>query len=122
MDVAVVSNDSPGAKEWQATIVPDGLRVEISPDGKPVKIIGYSKGILQGECKVYHPNGKEAFVQNYINGKLEGDAIGYYQDGKIKEKASYENGKIINEFIHYYENGNKSLLIPYVAGVPHGTS
>src|SRR3989344_8243216 len=120
MDVAVVDEDAPAALEWGSNIVPNGARVEFSPQGELLKISNYKFGKLQGECRYFYPNGKVERVVSYAGGEVVGSIRVFYEDGKIKEEAPNKKGQLAGDVVQYYPNGAKAAVIPHQEGKPHG--
>jgi antitoxin component YwqK of YwqJK toxin-antitoxin module len=122
MDVAVVDEESRGAKEWNSKIVPHGTRVDFNQEGQLVRVAAYQFGLLDGECKTFYGQGKIQNEATYLLGNLNGAAKSYYEDGKLKEEAYYENGLLEGEVIQYHSNGNRAALVPHHEGKVHGVA
>ncbi|MCI0382332.1 MAG: hypothetical protein L0207_04700 [Chlamydiae bacterium] len=121
IDLAIIAEDSPGFREWNSTIVPDGCVVSFFSNGKIEKITRYKEGLLEGEMKLFFPEGEIKMVSHFKNGKPHGSTISYHKDGKKAEEMQYEEDKLVGEFIRYYpETEAKAAAIPYHQGVVHG--
>ena len=120
MDIVVVDEETPAAKEWNSQLVPHGTRVDFSPEGQLVKASGYNYGVLEGECKIFYGDGKLQNEATYSDGKIVGIAKAYYPDGQLKEEAYYENGQLEGEVVQYHPNGNKAAVFPHHEGKVEG--
>ncbi|OGN56669.1 MAG: hypothetical protein A3D96_06005 [Chlamydiae bacterium RIFCSPHIGHO2_12_FULL_44_59] len=120
MDVVLVDEDTAAFGEWNSPIVPHGMRVDFTSDGKLVKTAQFEHGVLHGEVRSYYWNGQLQSEQAYLSGKPCGAAKSYYESGQLKEEAQYDEGLLTGEVVQYYENGNKAAIFPHKAGQVDG--
>src|SRR5579863_7821596 len=122
VDLIVVEEDSPGAKQWKSTIVPHGMSLSYFADGKLENSAFYDRGIPHGEMKVFHPNGQLRGHCFFVQGERHGQALAYFEDGTKSEEIAFEGGKIVGTLIKYYPKGGRAVLVPYENGLPHGNA
>jgi len=122
MDIVIVDEGSPVAKEWGSTIVAHGMRVDFNQEGQLVKAASFERGLFQGEIRFFSPEGKVLLSQFFANGKPQGRAMAFYENGTLKEDATYSNGELDGDLIQYYETGVKALVLPHKNGKANGLS
>ena len=122
MDVIAVSEDHPGALEWKSTIIPHGMRIDLTLDGNLRQAAQYQFGLLEGDLKVFFPDGSIEMSSQYLHGKLNGFSQSFFAKDQVKEEVHYYDGKIDGEYVKYHENGAKAVLFPHEEGKLQGMS
>lgn len=122
MDLIVVEEDSPGAKEWKSTIVPHGMSLSYFSSGQLERAAFYDRGLLHGEMKVFFSDGKLRGQCGFKQGERHGLMVSHFEDGTKAEEMVFEEDKIVGELVKYHPKGSRAALIPYEGGVPHGTA
>ena len=105
MDVALVSSDSPAAKEWKSTVVPNGARLDFTPKGEVTRAATYQLGVITGECRQLYPNSNIQTIEHFVSGKREGKLQIFYEEGPLKEEGMFANGEPVGEFVQYFRDG-----------------
>ena len=88
MDLIVVAEDTPAAKEWKSTIVPHGMCVSFFSNGQIERVAGYDRGVLHGDLKVYYENGKLHGECTFKQGERHGKMASYFEAGPNPKKSS----------------------------------
>lgn len=124
----------------------NGTYREFSYGGRPIKIMEYRNGLLNGLKKLYY-NGKpdkvleESYYKNgkkdgiakwfsedglliaeyqYKNGSFEGIQKNYYEDGSVLSEEMYENNVPIGTYHEYFPDGTNKVVGEYDRGEKHG--
>jgi len=63
------------------------------------------KEVFDGTVKWYYENGKPLQVVNFKNGKLNGKRQIFFENGKLKSESFYKNGNKEGKYKLYYDNG-----------------
>lgn len=99
----------------------DGTWYYYGIDSSKVSEEVYSKGVKNGEEKVYYPKtGKLFQTTKFVNGKKEGWWKQFYADGFLKTDGTHVNDTLSGKVIYYHPNGKKNLEGNYVNGLRHG--
>lgn len=72
---------------------------------KPIMIVNFKNGKLQGKYIGYYSNGLLKYEQNYKEGKLSGYERFYHPNGQLKQTGQFTNGQPTGEFKLYNEDG-----------------
>ncbi|HEX6084604.1 MAG TPA: toxin-antitoxin system YwqK family antitoxin [Thermoanaerobaculia bacterium] len=119
----------------------DGELVQYGPDGRPLAIMHYAAGKLEGEAvffdngqpqlrmfyrnglqdgetTVYGPAGLPTATSQHRAGKLEGVSAWYRPDGTLLRSAEYADGVLEGESVEYDERGRPAQRTLYRAGEP----
>ena len=108
--------------EFGGELLPHGVRVELTADGKLAKYSFHQQGKLEGEAKTFFPNGSPSAIVSFRDGKQHGLAKRFYEDGQVQEEESYVDGELEGELIRYHADGHRAAVIPFLAGKAHGTA
>jgi len=79
-----------------------------------------SKGVRDGEQKIYTASGKLESIVEVKNGKADGRVRKYYDDGKLRMEAIYREGRKHGTCIYYYGNGKAFTVSEYIDGYKEG--
>lgn len=81
---------TPGAQQdWLF----DGSAKVFDDQGRPVALIPYEKGVMEGKALYYHSNGTLERELPYHKNELDGDLLEFLPNGNLKSKTHYEMGK-----------------------------
>ena len=119
-DLVTIAEDEPAFKEWEATIVPHGVSLLFTEEGKPNRIGQFKRGLLHGEMQTFYPDGNPQHTLHFKNGKRHGKACSYFAEGKLAEEGAYTNGELDGDLVRYYPDGSRKSLITYENGKPVG--
>ena len=92
MDLALVPEDSKGAKEWKSIIVPHGMSLSYFEGGQVERVCFYDRGVLHGEMKLFFPDGKLHGECSFKQGERHGQMFSYFEEGGKAEEALFEEG------------------------------
>jgi hypothetical protein len=80
-----------------------------------------SKGLLDGEKKVYYKNGSLAEHSRYRDGQLHGEVSWYSEGGQLYKSLSYKNDQLDGPASYYESDGSLSSKGQYKANKKWGT-
>jgi antitoxin component YwqK of YwqJK toxin-antitoxin module len=99
----------------------DGELVQYGPDGRPVAVMHYVAGKLEGEA-VFYDNGQPQLRMHYRDGKQDGETIVYGPTGLPTATSQYRAGKLEGVSAWYRPDGTILRSAEYVDGVLEGES
>ncbi len=88
----------------------DGEWKSYSKEGTLIKVIHYSKGVLDGDVLFNYSSGKKKLSGSFSNGLKNGPWAFYSQEDKIQWDLTYQDGKPIGNAQSYDKKGKKVLI------------
>jgi antitoxin component YwqK of YwqJK toxin-antitoxin module len=115
MVTACTGNSTDRSSSTQAadSVVADGIKKLLFPDGKLKAEIPMKDGKRHGLAKEYYKDGKIFQEVSYVNGIKEGLAKQYYEHGIIAQETSYKDGKRHGVQLKYRGNGKLAAEVKY---------
>jgi len=96
----------------------DGIRIEISSNGRLLLRVNYSKGIECGESIVFHENGElRAVAYSDSRGRLDGPLVRYDEAGQLEQIEFYVHGDKVDQ-AQYAKAATSDVSLPPFASDP----
>ncbi len=93
----------------------EGLSLEFDQRGQIIKKAYYRNGELNGPFVTYK-FGRPLEIVPYVNGVIEGKVMKYYPGGKVREEIDYKAGVQHGNYNHYNEDQKLDLQYVYENG------
>ena len=72
-----------------------------------------SKGVREGEFRIYNENGILSQSGIFSNGQFEGELLNYHENGKLESVKSYKEGIKIGTWLELNEQGDTISIETY---------
>ena len=93
----------------------EGVALEFDRRGQIIKKAYYRNGELHGAYVTYK-FGRPLEIIPYDNGVIDGKVVKYYQGGKVREEIEYKDGLQHGMYNHYNENQKLDMQYEYKNG------